>query len=188
MPQNTQMHIQWITVNGQSVPLVLPQYWDGEKWVVSSEQNPLPVKAELTGSKVAHHTINLPTVEVSGDVQVLFQPPNGKRWDITSVSIDIRTRSTSGTYRCVFYKGAIRAENIVMDMTIPANQDIRVFNSIFNSEVINIGPITEIGQLITFSQISVTNDNPLIFRVTNFTDSAFDGTKLVKLFYEEVNL
>ena len=46
------MHMQWITVNGQSVPLVLPQYWDGEKWVISSEQNPLPVKAELTGSYV----------------------------------------------------------------------------------------------------------------------------------------
>lgn len=50
MPKNTQMHMQWITVNGQSVPLVLPQYWDGEKWVISSEQNPLPVKAQLTGS------------------------------------------------------------------------------------------------------------------------------------------
>lgn len=48
MPESTQMHVQWITVNGQSVPLVLPQYWDGEKWVISSEQNPLPVKAELT--------------------------------------------------------------------------------------------------------------------------------------------
>lgn len=52
MPKNTQMHMQWITVNGQSVPLVLPQYWDGEKWVISSKQNPLPVKAELTRSNV----------------------------------------------------------------------------------------------------------------------------------------
>lgn len=56
MPKNTQMHMQWITVNGQSVPLVLPQYWDGEKWVISSEQNPLPVKAELTGSNAVLNT------------------------------------------------------------------------------------------------------------------------------------
>lgn len=71
MPQNTQMHIQWITVNGQSVPLVLPQYWDGEKWVISSEQNPLPVKAELT--EIEDGKLNVRDVDVKAELELMKQ-------------------------------------------------------------------------------------------------------------------
>lgn len=71
MPKNTQMHTQWITVNGQSVPLVLPQYWDGEKWVVSSEQNPLPVKAELT--EIEDGKLNVRDVDVKAELELMKQ-------------------------------------------------------------------------------------------------------------------
>src|SRR5690606_17414776 len=45
MPQNKPMKIQWITVNGRQVPLVLPQtysYKDND-WKITSDQDPLPV-------------------------------------------------------------------------------------------------------------------------------------------------
>ena len=89
MPQNTQMHMQWITVNGQSVPLVLPQYWDGEKWVISSEQNPLPVKAELTGSYVEEQTVTSQRsgiLQGGGTTEVIFDTV-GKVCELQSLSL-----------------------------------------------------------------------------------------------------
>ena len=45
MPQNKQMKIQWITVNGRQVPLVLPQTYNYDKddWVITSDKDPLPI-------------------------------------------------------------------------------------------------------------------------------------------------
>lgn len=56
MAYDKPLKIQWTEINGRAVPLVLPQFWDEEQedWVVSSEQNRLPVDAQLTGSFVKH--------------------------------------------------------------------------------------------------------------------------------------
>lgn len=45
MPQNKPMKIQWITVNGRQVPLVLPQTYNYDKddWVITSDKDPLPI-------------------------------------------------------------------------------------------------------------------------------------------------
>lgn len=45
MPQNKPMKIQWITVNGRQVPLVLPQTYSykDDDWKITSDQDPLPV-------------------------------------------------------------------------------------------------------------------------------------------------
>lgn len=45
MPQNKPMKIQWITVNGRQVPLVLPQTYSyaDDDWKVTSDRDPLPV-------------------------------------------------------------------------------------------------------------------------------------------------
>src|SRR5690606_27152342 len=45
MPQNKPMKIQWITVNGRQVPLVLPQTYsyEIEDWKVTSDRDPLPI-------------------------------------------------------------------------------------------------------------------------------------------------
>lgn len=53
------LKIQWTEINGRTVPLVLPQYWSDEQndWVVSSEQNRLPVDAQLTGSTVPEEVL-----------------------------------------------------------------------------------------------------------------------------------
>mgnify|MGYP001156482163 CR=1 FL=1 len=52
MAYDKPLKMQWTEINGRAVPLVLPQYWSDEQndWVVSSEQNRLPVDAQLTGS------------------------------------------------------------------------------------------------------------------------------------------
>src|SRR5690625_1717446 len=52
-PHEKPMKMQWITVDGRSVPIVLPQIWDYEleDWVVTSADNPIPT--QLTGSNVA---------------------------------------------------------------------------------------------------------------------------------------
>ena len=54
MAYDKPLKMQWTEINGRAVPLVLPQYWSDEQndWVVSSEQNRLPVDAQLTGSNV----------------------------------------------------------------------------------------------------------------------------------------
>ena len=54
MAYDKPLKMQWIEVDGRTVPLVLPQYWSEEQndWVVSSTQNRLPVDAQLTGSIV----------------------------------------------------------------------------------------------------------------------------------------
>lgn len=54
MAYDKPLKMQWIEVDGRTVPLVLPQYWSDEQddWVVSSEQNRLPVDAQLTGSRI----------------------------------------------------------------------------------------------------------------------------------------
>src|SRR5690606_5291826 len=45
MPQNKPMKIQWITVNGRQIPLVLPQTYsyEIEDWKVTSDRDPLPI-------------------------------------------------------------------------------------------------------------------------------------------------
>lgn len=45
MPDNKQMKIQWITINGRQVPLVLPQTYSyaDDDWKVTSDRDPLPV-------------------------------------------------------------------------------------------------------------------------------------------------
>src|SRR5690606_16846245 len=45
MPQNKPMKIQWITVNGRQVPLVLPQTYSykDDDWKITSDQDPLPI-------------------------------------------------------------------------------------------------------------------------------------------------
>src|SRR5690625_2485997 len=51
-PQDKEMKMQWITVDGRRTPVILPQIWDHEKedWVVTSTENPLPT--QVTGSIV----------------------------------------------------------------------------------------------------------------------------------------
>ena|SRR5690625_1646943 len=51
-PQDKEMKMQWITVDGRRTPIILPQIWDHEKedWAVTSTENPLPT--QVTGSNV----------------------------------------------------------------------------------------------------------------------------------------
>lgn len=60
MAYDKPLKIQWTEINGRTVPLVLPQYWSDEQndWVVSSEQNRLPVDAQLTGSNVEYQLLD----------------------------------------------------------------------------------------------------------------------------------
>src|SRR5699024_1014842 len=53
-PQDKEMKMQWITVDGRRTPIILPQIWDHEKedWVVTSTENPLPT--QVTGSTVEY--------------------------------------------------------------------------------------------------------------------------------------
>lgn len=45
MPQNKPLKIQWITVNGRQVPLVLPQTYSyaDDDWKITSDRDPLPI-------------------------------------------------------------------------------------------------------------------------------------------------
>lgn len=54
MPQNKQMKMQWIEINGVQTPLVLPQIWDADKqeWVVTSNVDPLPTLDNSVSSRL----------------------------------------------------------------------------------------------------------------------------------------
>ena len=54
MPQNKQMKIQWVTIDGKNVPFVLPQVWDPSTndWRVTSDDYPLPTKDDLLLQKI----------------------------------------------------------------------------------------------------------------------------------------
>lgn len=73
MAYDKPLKIQWTEINGRAVPLVLPQFWDEEQedWVVSSEQNRLPVDAQLTGSNVEHQLLD--QVQISAGSTVFSQ-------------------------------------------------------------------------------------------------------------------
>lgn len=75
MAYDKPLKMQWTEINGRAVPLVLPQYWSDEQndWVVSSEQNRLPVDAQLTGSNVEDDQ-RIPTKPVYIQTEVLRYP------------------------------------------------------------------------------------------------------------------
>ena len=54
MPQSKNLKMQWITIDGRPVPVVLPQVWDDKKqdWVVTSDINPLPTQDDLVMQKI----------------------------------------------------------------------------------------------------------------------------------------
>src|SRR5690554_4651792 len=54
MPQNKQMKIQWVTIDGKNVPFVLPQVWDPSinDWRITSDDYPLPTKDDLLLQKI----------------------------------------------------------------------------------------------------------------------------------------
>src|SRR5690625_724589 len=56
-PEDKEMKMQWITIDGRQTPVILPQIWDHEKedWIVTSTENPLPT--QLTGSNVEQDVI-----------------------------------------------------------------------------------------------------------------------------------
>lgn len=66
-PHEKTMKVQWIEVDGRSVPLVLPQYWDNEleEWIVTGTDNPLQVDARLIGSNVEQdvNVLNYPEIQ-----------------------------------------------------------------------------------------------------------------------------
>src|SRR5690625_1194328 len=70
MTESKEMKIQWITVDGRQVPLILPQIWDADKeeWVVTSTENPLPT--QLTGSNVDDKN-PLPVKEMGRAVEII---------------------------------------------------------------------------------------------------------------------
>ena len=70
MPESKEMKMQWITVDGRQVPLILPQIWDADKeeWVVTSTENPLPT--QLTGSNVDDKN-PLPVKEMGRAVEII---------------------------------------------------------------------------------------------------------------------
>ena|SRR5690625_120513 len=66
-PQDKEMKMQWITVDGRRTPVSLPQIWNHEKedWVVTSTENPLPT--QLTGSNDEYE---LP-VRIESNVEII---------------------------------------------------------------------------------------------------------------------
>ena len=125
------LKMQWTEINGRAVPLVLPQYWSDEQndWVVSSEQNRLPVDAQLTGRNVERIAVvnafaitdtNWTTfeVETSKYKQVYFTAFHSHDTDV-----DVRIKPLSGR-GIKFYNGEWQSGDNPTNQTTLAGNDI----------------------------------------------------------------
>ena len=102
-PQDKEMKMRWITVDGRRTPVILPQIWNHEKedWVVTSTENPLPT--QLTGSIVED---GLPVRDINSNIVLLKERSHkdidlnvpGNSQKIINESIDV------GDYRYLIFQ------------------------------------------------------------------------------------
>lgn len=167
MPQNKPMKIQWITVNGRQVPLVLPQHWNGSDWVVTGVDNPLPTvdygttesgiiipkrvsddgaaHTQVTGSIVAKGTFK--NVEILADA--FFETPtinaSGRELSFTCITnqnsnIRIQWRDVDGSW--VFEEPISNNETIHVVQVIKRTPAYRIIVARTISEEITLTNLT----------------------------------------------
>ena len=188
MPKNTQMHTQWITVNGQSVPLVLPQYWDGNNWVVSSEQNPLPVKAELTGSNVpVRESVSLLSRDIrSSSVtnQIIKVPTNAKGLVVYSRNYGVTGSFGDGEGLLIrLYSRAMNASFFRLE-TGRTTTSVQT-NQIIILPGVSVGDAEPFGNYVAISGLPLTNEYRFDLLITGtFNDGeGFDCEVRIDWFY-----
>lgn len=187
MAYDKPLKIQWMEINGRAVPLVLPQYWSDEQndWVVSSEQNRLPVDAQLTGSRVKLRRVFESideTVAAGEDIAVTIQPTEG--YIIRGVvnlflQAEKIPTATEGTHR---FEIRIRTSNVIYDevATVQTNHNNPItFRAWQESSNVTIIPAEREGFISVVKNIHATEGLPLILRYRNDTDG--DQTELVRM-------
>mgnify|MGYP001159199532 CR=1 FL=1 len=142
MAYDKPLKIQWTEINGRAVPLVLPQFWDEEQedWVVSSEQNRLPVDAQLTGSNVEDEQ-RIPTKPVYLQTTIIPFPTetsilagSNLRFDATAAlkgakEISIVIVELSQTYTVNILSRPINGVTYVVDEVAKDQPVIGLYNS-----------------------------------------------------------
>src|SRR5690625_231299 len=93
-PQDKEMKMQWITVDGRRTPIILPQIWDHEKedWVVTSTENPLPT--QVTGSNVEKKVLVKRGIYNKNTANVGFRPPEGSK----SMKLELTVDGATGSF------------------------------------------------------------------------------------------
>lgn len=193
MAYDKPLKIQWTEINGRTVPLVLPQYWSDEQndWVVSSEQNRLPVDAQLTGSRVKLRRVFESideTVAAGEDIAVTIQPTEG--YIIRGVvnfflQAEKIPTATEGTHR---FEIRIRTSNVIYDevATVQTNHNNPItFRAWQESSNVTIIPSEREGFISVVKNIHATEGLPLILRYRNDTDGDQTGLVRMSVFLKE---
>ena len=215
MPQNKPMKIQWITVNGRQVPLVLPQTYsyEIEDWKVTSDRDPLPVVeygttaggvvvpkrvsgeghefTQITGRKVKLRRVFESideTVSAGKDIAVTIQPTEG--YMITGVvNLFLQAEgiptATEGTHR---FEIRIRTVTWIYDEVaiVQTNHNNPIiFRSWQESPNVIINPVGKDAFISIVKNIHATKSLPFILRYRNDTDGDQTGVIRVAIFLKE---
>ena len=107
-PQDKEMKMQWITVDGRRTPIILPQIWDHEKedWVVTSTENPLPT--QLTGSNFKDGIVTKPRkVETFSEGDIKVSAGSFVQYDSFSKDLEYGTIHDMREYSHAYFGGQI---------------------------------------------------------------------------------
>src|SRR5690606_39175121 len=165
MPQNKPMKIQWITVNGRQVPLVLPQtysYKDND-WKITSDQDPLPIVeygtteggvivpkrvsdeghelTQLTGSNmdVAYgnydQTISLNAGQA---MSIKIEPPENEVWKLQVLRVEFPAvnGATTGNHRLIISTGTVGSGGGILDAYTAHNKRLFIVSNRFGEDTV----------------------------------------------------
>ena len=152
-PENTPMLMQWITIEGERVPVALPQYWDYtlEKWVISGdkEKEALPVQNPGTLARLESLETKLDNV-IEGDAfRTQLTGSN------VAVPVDLQYQNLSTPLPVSFdekdLKGASYEIETLFSGEIPAGGNSEVLDIITKDCPLPILLVTNDQQPISFS-------------------------------------
>ena len=173
-PEDKQMKMQWLTVDGRSVPVVLPQIWDYEleDWVVTSTANPIPT--QVTGSIAVYTTNNTTEIPSNGNEVISVKGSSSFVESIFHLGVFIPAPSgaTTGTHRLRSGFKGLGYANLLLDITASYNESIIIQNGIVASKVTKETPVEKDVQFLAINGVCINDTNSLEIRYDNLTDTS----------------
>lgn len=214
MPTSKPMKIQWITINGRQVPLVLPQTYSyaDDDWKVTSDRDPLPIVeygtteggvivpkrvsdeghelTQLTGSniEVARGIYDQAiSVESGSALSIKIEPPDDEVWKLIILRLTFPAISgaTTGNHRLIASVGTVGNDGAFLDISNPYNKEMFIISNKVGADNINIDP-NWVMQAI--QETYVSKNAPLYLYYANSTNVDINNNiiiRVVRLVYKK---
>lgn len=198
MPQNKPMKIQWITVNGRQVPLVLPQTYSyaDDDWKVTSDRDPLPIVeygtteggvivpkrvsdeghelTQLTGSNIevvyGSYDQNI-NVNAGQAMSIKIEPPENEVWKLQVLRVDFPpvNGATTGNHRLIISTGTVGSGGGILDANTAHNKRLFVVSNRFSEDT--VVDISKEWVQYVIRETFVSKEAPLYLYYLNQTDA-----------------